>query len=377
MPCQRLTSVPTSDEEAGLGKTKTGQMLLHPSNLKKDQRGITGLETAIVLVAFVLVASVFAFAVLSTGLVASEKSKETSLESLKEASSTLMVRGRVVGTANSDLTALDQVRFTLSSATQASEGVEVSTAASVLTYLDEYQAINLSASYWTPTWLIGSGPLLDAGEQVELAVTLSDLVLPPGEGTVFTLRFQSATGAEVYLQKATPADLPKVVELTSSSGSVPPPTNNTLEFDAVKGKTPRIFPISGIMYAIVYAGDTDVGYLKTYTLAPNGRIIKTANDSLTLDSVKGKEPDMISISGNVYAIAYSGAGDDGFLKTVTIATDGQIPDTVIDTLEFDTVNGEDANIIPISGDVYAIAYSGDTDDGFLKSIELRTSGQIP
>ena len=377
MPCQRLTSVPTSDEEAGLGKTKTGQMLLHPSNLKKDQRGITGLETAIVLVAFVLVASVFAFAVLSTGLVASEKSKETSLESLKEASSTLMVRGRVVGTANSDLTALDQVRFTLSSAMQASEGVEVSTAASVLTYLDEYQAINLSASDWTPTWLIGSGPLLNAGEQVELAVTLSDLVLPPGEGTVFTLRFQSATGAEVYLQKATPADLPKVVELTSSSGSVPPPTNNTLEFDAVKGKTPRIFPISGIMYAIVYAGDTDVGYLKTYTLAPNGRIIKTANDSLTLDSVKGKEPDMISISGNVYAIAYSGAGDDGFLKTVTIATDGQIPDTVIDTLEFDTVNGEDANIIPISGDVYAIAYSGDTDDGFLKSIEIRTSGQIP
>ena len=352
-------------------------MLLHPSNLKKDQRGFTGLETAIVLVAFVLVASVFAFAVLSTGLVASEKSKETSLESLKEASSTLMVRGRVVGTANSDLTALDQVRFTLSSATQASEGVEVSTAASVLTYLDEYQAINLSASDWTPTWLIGSGPLLNAGEQVELAVTLSDLVLPPGEGTVFTLRFQSATGAEVYLQKATPADLPKVVELTSSSGSVPPPTNNTLEFDAVKGKTPRIFPISGIMYAIVYAGDTDVGYLKTYTLAPNGRIIKTANDSLTLDSVKGKEPDMISISGNVYAIAYSGAGDDGFLKTVTIATDGQIPDTVIDTLEFDTVNGEDANIIPISGDVYAIAYSGDTDDGFLKSIEIRTSGQIP
>lgn len=33
-----------------------------------DQRGITGLETAIVLIAFVVVASVFAFAVLSTGL---------------------------------------------------------------------------------------------------------------------------------------------------------------------------------------------------------------------------------------------------------------------------------------------------------------------
>ena len=41
--------------------------------LMRDQRGITDLETAIVLIAFVVVASVFAFAVLSTGLLASEK----------------------------------------------------------------------------------------------------------------------------------------------------------------------------------------------------------------------------------------------------------------------------------------------------------------
>ncbi|HIM78888.1 MAG TPA: flagellin, partial [Dehalococcoidia bacterium] len=48
-------------------------------SLIRDQRGITGLETAIVLIAFVVVASVFAFAVLSTGLLSSEKSKETVL----------------------------------------------------------------------------------------------------------------------------------------------------------------------------------------------------------------------------------------------------------------------------------------------------------
>ena len=39
---------------------------IHP--LGQDQRGITGLETAIVLIAFVVVSSVFAFAALSTGL---------------------------------------------------------------------------------------------------------------------------------------------------------------------------------------------------------------------------------------------------------------------------------------------------------------------
>ncbi len=41
------------------------------------QRGITGLETAIILIAFVVVASVFAFTVLSTGIFASERSKDT------------------------------------------------------------------------------------------------------------------------------------------------------------------------------------------------------------------------------------------------------------------------------------------------------------
>jgi len=43
----------------------------------QTQRGITGLETAIILIAFVVVASVFAFTVLSTGIFSSERSKET------------------------------------------------------------------------------------------------------------------------------------------------------------------------------------------------------------------------------------------------------------------------------------------------------------
>ncbi len=64
----------------------------------KDERGITGLETAIVLIAFVVVSSVFAFAALSTGLFSSDKSKEAIQAGLDEAQGTLEVRG-VKGTA--------------------------------------------------------------------------------------------------------------------------------------------------------------------------------------------------------------------------------------------------------------------------------------
>ena len=51
----------------------------------RDQRGITGLETAIVLIAFVVVSSVFAFAALSTGLFSSDKAKETIQAGLADA----------------------------------------------------------------------------------------------------------------------------------------------------------------------------------------------------------------------------------------------------------------------------------------------------
>ena len=54
-----------------------------------DQRGITGLETAIVLIAFVVVSSVSAFAALSTGLFSSDKAKETHAAGLSEARGTL------------------------------------------------------------------------------------------------------------------------------------------------------------------------------------------------------------------------------------------------------------------------------------------------
>ena len=59
----------------------------------REQLGITGLETAIVLIAFVVVSSVFAFAALSTGLFTSDKSKETIQAGLGEAQGTLEVKG--------------------------------------------------------------------------------------------------------------------------------------------------------------------------------------------------------------------------------------------------------------------------------------------
>jgi flagellin FlaB len=63
------------------------------------EKGITGLETAIILIAFVVVAAVFAYTALSAGLFSTQKSQEAVYSGLKEAQSTLELRGGVIAVA--------------------------------------------------------------------------------------------------------------------------------------------------------------------------------------------------------------------------------------------------------------------------------------
>ncbi len=77
-------------------------MRKHSDGLLRGARGITGLETAIILIAFVVVASVFAFTVLSTGVFSAERSKDTIYAGLEEARSSLEPRGALIAYSGGD-----------------------------------------------------------------------------------------------------------------------------------------------------------------------------------------------------------------------------------------------------------------------------------
>jgi len=57
----------------------------------KNKKGMTGIETAIILIAFVIAASVFAFAVLNMGLIATQRAQEAVGAGLQQASSSLLL----------------------------------------------------------------------------------------------------------------------------------------------------------------------------------------------------------------------------------------------------------------------------------------------
>ena len=61
-----------------------------------DQRGITGLETAIILIAFVVVASVFAYTVITAGIYSSQKANEAVNAAIEEVRSSIRTTGNVL-----------------------------------------------------------------------------------------------------------------------------------------------------------------------------------------------------------------------------------------------------------------------------------------
>ena len=195
---------------------------INRGNLPLDQRGITGLETAIVLIAFVVVASVFAFAVLSTGLLSSEKSKQVVLGGLAETSATLNLRGSVIAKQDGSNEWVKEVKFTLTSAAQASAAVDLSTAGTVITYLDDDHAINCDNPVesgtpkcsWSTDWIIGQGNLVDPNEQVDVTITLTNLTPNPLDlSKEFTIQVRPSRGAVIIVNRTMPAELKAIMDL--------------------------------------------------------------------------------------------------------------------------------------------------------------------
>jgi flagellin FlaB len=161
----------------------------------RDQQGITGLETAIVLIAFVVVASVFAFTILSAGVFSSEANKQTIHAGLKETRTRLRQAGsafafsgyvgssqavhKIVFIAQNSL-AGEPVDLTAPNTSDDSgtdpDIVPGASTATIVSYADENQ--RLSDVPWSAVFVGNSNgdSLLEDGEKAEVTVWLLDRV---------------------------------------------------------------------------------------------------------------------------------------------------------------------------------------------------------
>ena len=158
-------------------------------------RGITGLETSIVLIAFVVVASVFAFTVLSAGVFSSEAAKQTIFAGLKETRSRLRQNGSVFAFSayETNTQAVYKIVFIVSNSlagepldltapyTADDSGLDPdfdtnAVPATILSYADEDQ--RMGDVPWTVQFIGNNNGdlLMEDGEKAEITVWLLDRV---------------------------------------------------------------------------------------------------------------------------------------------------------------------------------------------------------
>ena len=184
------------------------------------QRGITGLETAIVLIAFVVVSSVFAFGALSAGLFSSDKARDTIHAAIAETRSSMELKGATILTATSGTTGtVSNISFQVG---QAAGGavIDLTPGAVFIRYTDNVQSkiFDLTAGITiNPVGQADSDNLLERNEVLRIDLINLDVGFDDtakntlksalGTGTSFTLEVVPSTGAVLRFERTTPVTL--------------------------------------------------------------------------------------------------------------------------------------------------------------------------
>lgn len=153
----------------------------------KKESAFSGLEAAIVLIAFVVVAAVFSYVMLGAGFFATQKSQEVTYSGIKQSTSNIVLDGQVYG----DKTTIEKLTFYLS----IPEGGQAQNTAQIdFLYTKQGSKVETVSS--------GLNGLLQPGDRTKIELDLSKKTIKgPGPGQTFTLEIKPKVGASSLIQK--------------------------------------------------------------------------------------------------------------------------------------------------------------------------------
>jgi len=188
--------------------------------------GMTGLETAIILVAFVITAAAFAFVVLNMGFLTAEKAQSVISSGMSEASSALLVDSGVIGQFNDtggDQADIDLVKLTFYiKLSQGHEPIDLDDSKLVATYTNARchgEIYDTDGTIMTITGVNDDGDsLCETGEKFKVEVNFTELtpaaVDPSGltQDNVYThpyeefrIELRPSAGAVLSIERQLPA----------------------------------------------------------------------------------------------------------------------------------------------------------------------------
>jgi flagellin FlaB len=194
------------------------------NKLHRNESGITALETAIILIAFVVVAAVFAFTILQAGTFSTERGREAIYGGLEQVSSSMEVVGAIIAQQHVSDSQVMTLTFELQSVA-AGGGINITDTTSsdnvvVIAYGDDDEYVDKLD--WTMEWIVGGSAsggdgddMLESGEIAKVTINLydTDNNVTLEQATEFVMEIKPPQGSVVPILRTTPASLDDVMWL--------------------------------------------------------------------------------------------------------------------------------------------------------------------
>jgi flagellin FlaB len=180
------------------------------SSLQSNDKGFTGLEAAIVLIAFVVVAAVFSYVVLGAGFFTTQKAQETVHTGVSQATSAVELSGPVMVQAGST-TSVSHISFYLQLAA-GGNAVDITKIGYTVSTPDMVKTVQGTDSAVTTTWLktISSGNLLEPREMVLIDLNAGTMGFSSTTMTLndkLTVEVKPPIGSSLPITRTIPAAL--------------------------------------------------------------------------------------------------------------------------------------------------------------------------
>ncbi|MDD1666187.1 MAG: flagellin [Methanomicrobiales archaeon] len=196
--------------------------------LLSREDAFTGLEAAIVLIAFVVVAAVFSYVVLGAGFFSTQKSQEAVHTGVQQASSSFEILGDVYGVdTTSNVAPHVQINFLNFTIGLSPGGMPIDMSKLTMVYANQSIRNDLNqsspllpnpnpgANNWSIARVInGNGnSLLEGGEQMDIVVHLRESTGSIAARDAFTLEIKPIIGPALSITRTAPGGIDQVNKL--------------------------------------------------------------------------------------------------------------------------------------------------------------------
>ena len=161
-----------------------------------------------------------------------------------------------------------------------------------------------------------------------------------------------------------------IFSLSIAAGQSSTTFKKQLKHDEDKAQFNELYRVTDNIALLAYSGYKGFGYVRSFSIASDGSTIQQLAE-LKFDDEDARMIDIEQVASDVFVVAYTGRSNDGFITTIKVSADGKTI-TQPKKLEHDTANAAGSRLVKVDSDTYALYYY--SDGTYVKTFDIPADG---